>query len=286
MQIITTNYNIMRKLIVSCLVMFLCISTYAQKILNDSTPVIGVATSEYDDITIGKNFNSHYDGSSSIMYDDESKSISKGTKLIITGIKKNMNAEYYEIGCKGDLYFIPKSNVSFINNTNYYTEFESLDKTEYERLRDKYILYVQIYHKSVLDKIEDKLNSYAPFGLTMIKSKIFDVSEYTGGTGFEFEAYNPTKKVIKYISLNIIGLNSVGDPVISRGKTIQTVKCIGPIQSHDSGFYSFDYVWLSDLVESYKVSSITVTYMDKSIKTIKNIKSISFPRELYNYIDK
>ena len=58
MQIITTNYNIMRKLIVSCLVMFLCISTYAQKILNDSTPVIGVATSEYDDITIGKNFNS------------------------------------------------------------------------------------------------------------------------------------------------------------------------------------------------------------------------------------
>lgn len=113
-------------------------------------------------------------------------------------------------------------------------------------------------------------------GLGILEYSAFDVSEYTEGTGFRISVFNPTKKVIKYISISFSGYNSVNDKVINRMRTsyINSVRCVGPIKQYDDAEYEWDYIWFNDLVETIKLTSINVQYMDGSSKLITNIGNI------------
>lgn len=117
-------------------------------------------------------------------------------------------------------------------------------------------------------------------GLALIKSSIFDTSDYTDGTGYSVEVLNTSKKTIKYITFNVVGYNSVNDPVKSgRGKGASlSLRGVGPIEPDDPASYSWEYAWFTDLVQSHKLKSITVQYMDGSKKVYTDMKSIQVPK--------
>lgn len=104
------------------------------------------------------------------------------------------------------------------------------------------------------------------YGLGIIKYAATDDYSSTGAT---FTIYNSSKKTIKYIWFTVAGENAVGDLVKTGGVYYKTLKGIGPTKSLDFGQWSFDYVWLTDIVEYLKLSTIKIQYMDGTFKTVK-----------------
>lgn len=103
-----------------------------------------------------------------------------------------------------------------------------------------------------------------PHGFAILGQKIFDVSEYTEGTGLEFKIVNLSKRTIKYAIFNVVGLNAVGDPVRSRisGQTTVTLRGVGPVERGYTATWRKDYMWMTDLVETFRLASIRIEYMD------------------------
>lgn len=123
------------------------------------------------------------------------------------------------------------------------------------------------------DKINEGLiNALKPFyatkkyGIGLISYHATD-DDYA--TGANFSIFNPTSKTIKYIWFTVAGVNPVGDLVKTGNGYYKTLKAIGPIEPDNVGEWSFNYVWLTDIVEHLKISTIKIQYMDGSLKTIK-----------------
>lgn len=132
------------------------------------------------------------------------------------------------------------------------------------------------------DAIRAKIESYSKqIGMPMFYWSIFDESEYTDGTSFEFIVYNNTKKAIKYIWVDIQGLDPVNELVLDLGKYTKQVKAVGPIEPGEVGTYNFDYVWFTDIVHYFKVKTVKVQYMDNTIKTSTTSKKLEIPHESY-----
>jgi len=136
---------------------------------------------------------------------------------------------------------------------------------------------------SLIKIYEAKMQRAKAKGIAIIDWNISDESEYTEGTGFDIKIYNPTKKTIKYIWVSMVGKNPVGDPVVSRGKSIVMVKCIGPILPEEEDQWDFEYVWFSDLVTTAKITKIKVQYMDGTFKEILTPKDVIFTELEYLY---
>lgn len=113
-------------------------------------------------------------------------------------------------------------------------------------------------------------------GIAIIDYQAFDVSDVTEGTGFEIRLFNPTKKTIKYVSISFFGINPVGDKVLVEFKNtyINKVKCVGPIKPFEGAEYNFEYQWFNDLVKSVKLISLSIQYMDGSIRNYTDFKNI------------
>jgi hypothetical protein len=75
----------------------------------------------------------------------------------------------------------------------------------------------------------------------------------------------------------VVGYNAVNDPVRDRliGGPSLTVKAIGPIEKDESGSYEWEYMWHTDIVESFKITKVKVQYMDNSTRVIRDWKSIA-----------
>lgn len=123
----------------------------------------------------------------------------------------------------------------------------------------------------------EALKATRKYGVAVKDTSIYDVSEYTEGTGFRISIHNPTNKIIKYATVNVVGLNAVGDPVRNpiRGNTTGVLRCIGPIDPGESASYSEDYMWMTDIVEDFRIVSIKVDYMDGTSKTVSNTKLVT-----------
>ena len=215
------------------------------------------------------------------------------SKVYIIGVKSfKMESgrmfDYYEIAYLGNSYFIYKEDLSLVDN-----------QYNFELLLKDSILKTDSFKKfnisnSDLDRVELeieniklKLDVYKfidlcrPKGLVVISNSVFNESEYTDGKSFSFEVINLSKKKIKYITFNVIGYNAVDDKVIDRGKYLKSIKGVGPINYDDKAYYSFKYVWLTDLVEYTKVVNIKIEYMDGSSKIIDNPNSVTLSLEQY-----
>jgi len=116
-------------------------------------------------------------------------------------------------------------------------------------------------------------------GILLKDASVYDESEYTKGTGFKVTFTNPSKKTIKYISFTVTGINPVNDIV-----STETVKGVGPITSESEGEYTFEYLWRSDLVSTFKIPTIKIQYMDGTFKTILNAEKLMIPDEYYNIL--
>jgi len=200
--------------------------------------------------------------------------IKKGEILIITGIKEcvsekdNQSTKFYEVKFNEKYLFI---EVDFlICEKDYYQIINNFTELEKNSFRENSSKVADIQKLDKFSKIDKFLKYSAQQGLIVKKWKIIDESEYTDGTSIEIEFINPTKKTIKYIWTTFVGYNAVEDPVIDRIKGVKniTVKSIGPIKPDESGLYTFEYVWYTDIVETAKITNIKIQYMDGTFKTI------------------
>ena len=243
------------------------------EILTDSSVVLGTVL---DDVYVGKDPGAYCIGGID-------RYLKKGTLAIVSGVLNCRSfvggMHYYEIIDKNETFYIEKDKFT-ISNEN---AFESISKFSTElknSFKEHAQLYGKLFYNQQLNKVSDFFNDCKPKGLSVLKWNLFDVSEYTDGTGFKIHFYNPTSKTIKYIWTTIVGYNSVDDKVISKGQSSFTVKGVGPIEPEKEGSYSYDYVWMTDLVETAKIISIKVQYMDGSFKTVTNPKEIIMNKNL------
>lgn len=221
-----------------------------------------------DDMYLGETIDSYNCG---LKYLNE---IKKGEILVITGIKEcvsekdNQSTKFYEVKFNEKYLFI---EVDFlICEKDYYQIINNFTELEKNSFRENSSKVADIQKLDKLKKIDNFLKYSAQQGLIVKKWKIIDESEYTDGTSIEIEFINPTKKTIKYIWTTFVGYNAVEDPVIDKIKGVKNiiVKSIGPIKPDESGLYTFEYVWYTDIVETAKITNIKIQYMDGTFKTI------------------
>jgi hypothetical protein len=188
--------------------------------------------------------------------------------------------------CDCKCFYIPTSDVT-INSKEDELKLDSLLSCSQE-IRDNFFAFNKFSQKYFeyrkLQEYKEELRGFEKYGISIVNWGIYDQSEYTDGTGLRIKFYNPTNKTIKYITINIIGYNSVNDPVSSGGKYTLSPKCVGPIEPEETGTYEFDYLWFTDLVSNAKIKSIVVQYMNGPTKTISNIDPCIWTDELEDYI--
>jgi hypothetical protein len=200
--------------------------------------------------------------------------IKQGEILVITGIKDcisekdNQSTKFYEVKFNEKYLFI---EVDFLKcEKDYYQIINNFSEIEKNNFRENSAKVADIQRLEKLKKFNEFIKHSTQQGLIVKKWKIIDESEYTDGTSVEIDFINPTKKTIKYIWTTFVGYNAVEDPVIDRMKGVKniTVKSIGPIKPDESGLYTYEYVWYTDIVETAKITNIKIQYMDGTFKTI------------------
>jgi hypothetical protein len=201
------------------------------------------------------------------------------TDLILYGYLhcEQEKKEFYKVFHNG-LFLVEKSEVNISEADDSY--LRSLNADQELILSQKMLEISRQNLEAVKKKAESLIKSKRELGLKngilIKKSNVFDQSEYTSGTGYDFALINTGKKTIKYIWITVKGINPVNDVVSSK-----TLKCIGPLEPNHEGSYSFDYVWYTDVVETCKISLIKIQYMDGSIKQLANAESLKLSDSLY-----
>jgi hypothetical protein len=181
---------------------------------------------------------------------------------------------HYEVAYRGKRLLVEKSSI----------DLSEVDTSSLERLSDesrepyakRATLLSIALRTAELERALKRLEALKKHGLGIINASIADTSEYTEGTDFSFEFINPSNNTIKYVWVSLIGYNSVQDPVrgrSGRGPSI-TVKGVGPIEPGAIASYEWKYAWLTDLVQSFKISEIKVQYMSGATRTIRPSSSV------------
>lgn len=206
--------------------------------------------------------------------------LASDTRMIVSGFERCTKTyggtkDYYTVLRAGKKFYIAESDLLVSDKEA--AIVKQLEGTEKEAFAKEAMLASLLIRQQELQSILGAFKAHRKSGLTVVSSGIYDESEYTDGTSFSVEVFNPTDKVVKYVWFTLVGYNAVGDPVTDRvrGASSITVRGIGPIQKDDSGSYSWKYLWHTDLVQTYKLSKIKVQYMDGSVKQIANVKSIT-----------
>lgn len=174
--------------------------------------------------------------------------------------------DYYKAVLHGKSFFIECSKVD-IDNPDLLTTLLS----QPQEVRDAFFDFAKIVSRFRYNK--ERLKNLKAFqklierGFVVVEANPYDMSEYTDGTGMKFSFLNTSNNTIKYITINFIGYNAVDDPVSSRGKTLLTRKCIGPVEPFETASYDFEYIWFTDIVDYSKIRSIVVQYKNGTSKT-------------------
>lgn len=237
--------------------------------------IIGIPTSSYDFIsqTIDP-YNVDRYGSTNWT---SSYKHAPNAVLLIAGSTKVKGTQFLKAIYKGKAFFIKKDDIN-LDDKNI-LRLDSLESSS-EEIKDYFfnqsLLISRSLYENDIEEAFNEINSLKQYGLGIYSYGVYDVSEYTDGTGLKITFFNPTQQMIKYVSLTFQGYNAVDDPV---GRAI-TKKCIGPIEPDETASYDFEYAWFTDIVEYAKIRSITVTYKNGTTKTISNIKNILIPDDV------
>jgi hypothetical protein len=196
-----------------------------------------------------------------------------------------INKEFYKIAYKAKLYVIENKDIRVIKGLE-----DKLDMLPTDANEDQIKFAIeasQFLAQANFNELLKEIQSHKKDGIVVVNAEIAKASEYTQGTNFNIKVLNPTDKDIKYIWFTVIGLNAVNDPVKERIKNsaMITVKGIGPIKKNAVGEYNWEYMWHTDIVESFKINSIKIQYMDNSVRTVSDWKSVRLSTKSRNTLD-
>lgn len=185
--------------------------------------------------------------------------------------------DYYKGVLDGKPFFIETSKIKLLQEDK--LKLDSLVNSPQE-IRDAFFEFTKalsyLVHCSQLEKVLNTINGFASKGVSIPSWGVYDMSEYTDGTGMRFSFHNPTKKTIKYVNVSFVGYNAVDDRV---GRAISK-RCIGPIEPDETASYDFEYAWFTDVVEYAKMTSLSVQYMDGTTKTVAKPSSVVWSDEI------
>lgn len=116
------------------------------------------------------------------------------------------------------------------------------------------------------DKLFADIMSFQKYPIAILKSVPTSEDPFTGAS---FQIMNFSSKTIKYAKFNFYGKNAVNDKVLYKpGVYNITRQGIGPVEKYATGSWNFETVWMTDIVETLKLISVTITYMDNTVKTV------------------
>ena len=90
--------------------------------------------------------------------------------------------------------------------------------------------------------------------------------------------YNCFNKRIKYIDINLVAYNGVGDVQTDDwGRSSAKVRGVGPIEVDEFAIYDWDELFWddNDIIKKVIPTQITITFMDGSIKTFSGERNIN-----------
>lgn len=119
----------------------------------------------------------------------------------------------------------------------------------------------EAYMRQLRKEASDKVFSKEKNGIAILAAHPTEEYSFTGA---KFKILNFSRKTIKYITFNFYGKNAVNDRV---GKNVSR-KGIGPVESSATGSWLFDDVWLTDIVQSMKLLSVNIIYMDGTTRAV------------------
>lgn len=189
------------------------------------------------------------------------------------------NKGFYKIIYNHNIYFANEKEITLL--PEHEKNVKSLDSLTSIKMKEKALEFSMILQKDIENKADEYLIKAKTDGILIKTASVFDESEYTNGTGFKITFANPSKKTIKYIWFTVSGINRVDDLVGTK-----TLKGVGPLETNQIADFSYDYVWLNDLVEYFKIPSIKIQYMDGTFKTIQNAHKLIIPETYQNLIFK
>jgi len=229
-------------------------------------PVLGYVET---DATIARRI-----GSYCSIYPSEGRNLKANDTLVIIGTHQCERAyssptDFYEVAFRGKPYYVQAVRLKVSEDD--LTRLKAMTEDEIQKYKD-FALYAtkRNWLESAGDAVK-KLEKTAPYGVAILKASVYGMSEYTEGMGFSVTFFNTSKKTIKYITAHYVGYNAVKDAVKDwRVKSSKlTLKGVGPIAPGTSATYTRDYAWMTNLVDHFDITELTIQYMDGSKKTIK-----------------
>lgn len=260
----------------------------AQNLKSDSLSIIS-SFNESDTFYSGYNANLCYGNNTSTL------NSFKGEMLHVTNIfkcKEKYIVGTYLLGDYGYLVLDENSPKKFIMNDHpqpltiqeILPLFETISEEVKEKGRqfsERLSAYTALL---LLDKLGNQLLKYSKYSIGIIRA---NPTEDYSMTGAEFKIMNFSKKTIKYITFNFYGKNAVKDKVLYRqGAYSASRKGIGPVEQYETGSWSFDSVWLTDIVQSMSLTSVTIQYMDGTSRVVKVTDDMWLDQDLIDQFDK
>ena len=145
--------------------------------------------------------------------------------------------------------------------------------------------YDDVQTTILLDKLKSAIDNYKKDIAYKKKNQIFitgigyvyDRNEYSNRFGMRFDIHNCFSKTIKYVELTMTNYNAVGD--IQRddlGRSSQTVRGIGPIESEDGGRYSWDDIFWDDrdVIDKTRLTGVKFIFTDGTTKVFSGYTNI------------
>ncbi|WP_224962554.1 hypothetical protein [Geomonas subterranea] len=195
--------------------------------------------------------------------------------------------KFYEVVLRGAVFYVVDSPEVIKIDPKEIQRLSEMPPEEKASYKDEMLAYTKMkWLESVKDAFLE-LDKTKHRGIAILDAGVYDMSEYTEGTGFKIRLYNSTKKAIKYVTVNFVGYNAVKDPVQdyrTNSKTL-TLRGIGPIKPGEDATYSKDYAWMTDIVQSFKITGLKVEYMDGTKKVINDPAKVRLPRHLTSLLD-
>lgn len=222
---------------------------------------------------------------------DGTRSVAKGVKLVFSRYVECKRSYSTEVVWFAEVFY--NGSPAYVRNTDLIFETKgdqeramSFSEAVASANRDAWLASSKDAYRSAARKALAALDAAGKQGIAIVQERVYDTSEHTEGTGFEITFVNTSKKTLKYVTFKVVGINAVGDPVKGRGGIVQTLRGIGPIDPDETAGYEKDYMWFTDVVESARLSSITLEYMDGTKRTISNTKSLYVDPAMYEILVK